>query len=241
MIVQKKTYLIKTMAIALSGIGFLALPMQSFAAGAWVEARQAYFTATDTAETAFKAGYNFDNGLGLMVTNAYNTSKFDQFSHSWNEFEGWYPLFKITPAFTIAPGLILTSTSAGSTVSGYVDFKYRFTDDFNVTTRYRYNHRNYDTMDLNKKEDKDDTHQIVMYFNYRINESFDYTLEPDYFYRVNDFHSANGKDYNWQINNKLTYNYDKHWKPYIEASWLDRVKSKNSEQYRFRIGVRYNL
>src|SRR5471030_911376 len=93
-----------------------------FAAGAWIESREAYNTGTEQNEMAFRAGYNFSNGAGVMLTNAYDMGKLDQFKSSWNELEGWYPLFHVTPEFTILPAYIVTSTSAGSGESPYVDF-----------------------------------------------------------------------------------------------------------------------
>ena len=41
-------------------------------AGAYVETREAYNTASELHEVILRAGYNFDMGTGLMFTNAYN-------------------------------------------------------------------------------------------------------------------------------------------------------------------------
>ena len=214
-------------------------PISAFAAGAWIEGREAFNTASEQHEFVLRGGYNFDGGAGIMLTNAYNTGKLDQFKHSYNELEGWYPLFKPTTEFTVSPALILTNNADGSTVSPYVDFNYKFIPDFNVTLRYRYNNKNYDSVDLNGSKNKDSTHQFVMYWNLKINEEWAYTFEPDYFIHVKDFHSKNGKDHNWELNNKLTYTLTPRWKPYVEASWLDRWSQYEREQYRFRVGIRY--
>lgn len=226
---------IKAVVLSLSAL----YSVHSFSAGPWIEVREAYNTASKKHEFVLRGAYNFSNGAGIMLTNAYNTNKYDELKHSYNEIEGWYPFFKPTQEFTVSPALIITDNTDGSTVSPYVDMNYKFTPDFNVTFRYRYNHKNYETPDLNGNNDKDSTHQLVMYWNYKINDTWAYTFEPDYFMNINDYHRANGKDHSWELNNKLVYTYDQHWKPYVEASWLDRSVQYDKEQYRFRVGIRY--
>ena len=57
-------------------------------AGAYVETREAYNTASDLHEVILRAGYNFDMGAGIMATNAYNVGRWDEIKHSYNEIEG---------------------------------------------------------------------------------------------------------------------------------------------------------
>lgn len=208
-------------------------------AAGYIEAREAYNTASDKHELAVRAGYGFENGAGIMYTNAYNTNRWNELKTSYNELEGWYPIYKATPALTFQLGGLVNSSSAGSGTSGYGDVNYKFTPDFNVTARYRYNHKNYDTLNTLGEYDKNDTHQFVMYWNLKINNTWSYTFEPDYYIAVNDFRQKTGKDHSWELNNKLTYTYNQHWKPYLELSWLDRWVDYSKEQYRIRVGVRY--
>ena len=133
----------------------------SAVAGAYVETREAYNTASELHEVILRAGYNFDKGAGLMFTNAYNVGKWDELKHSYNEIEGWYPLFKPTDKLTFQPGGLLNDSSAGSGGAIYLDTNYKFLDWFNLTFRYRYNHNNYDTPDYNGQMDKNDTHESL--------------------------------------------------------------------------------
>ena len=208
-------------------------------AAGYIEAREAYNTASDKHELALRAGYGFDNGAGLMYTNAYSTNRWNELKTSYNELEGWYPVYKATPFLTFQLGGLINSNTAGSGVSGYGDINYKFTPDFNVTARYRYNHKNYDTLNTLGNYDRNDTHQFIMYWNLKINDTWSYTFEPDYYIAVNDFRQKNAKDHSWELNNKLTYTYNSHWKPYLELSWLDRWVDYSKEQYRIRMGVRY--
>ncbi|MGE5915700.1 oligogalacturonate-specific porin KdgM family protein, partial [Klebsiella pneumoniae] len=96
-------------------------------AGAYVETREAYNTASEMHEVILRAGYNFDMGAGLMFTNAYNVGKWDELKHSYNEIEGWYPLFKPTDKLTFQPGGLINDSSAGSGGAVYLDTNYKFT------------------------------------------------------------------------------------------------------------------
>ncbi|PHI29448.1 porin OmpL [Budvicia aquatica] len=210
-------------------------------AGAYVETRTAYNTASDLNEVILRGGYNFDMGAGLMFTNAYNVGKWDEIKHSYNEIEGWYPLFKPTDKLTIQPGGLINDNRDGSGGAAYLDINYKFTPTFNLTFRYRYNHSNYDTMDLNGDMNKNDTHELANYWNFKVTDALSYTFEPHLFLRVNDFNSKNDKDHHWEITNKFSYKVDQNWMPYLELQWLDRWNYYNSEQYRIRLGVRYSF
>ncbi len=87
--------------------------------------------------------------------------------------------------------------------------------------------------------DKNDTHELANYWNFKVTDAFSYTFEPHFFQRTNDYHSKNGKDHHWEITNKFSYQIDTHWRPYLELQWLDRWNDYNQEQYRIRLGVRY--
>lgn len=122
-------------------------------AGAYVETREAYNTASERHEVILRAGYNFDMGAGLMFTNAYDVGKWDEIKHSYNEIEGWYPLFKPTAKLTFQPGGLINDNKDGSGGALYLDTNYKFANAFNLTFRYRYNHNNYDTPDFNGEMD----------------------------------------------------------------------------------------
>ncbi|WP_312315455.1 porin OmpL [Atlantibacter sp.] len=220
----------------------LILPVASpVLAGAYVETREAYNTASDMHEVILRVGYNADSGAGIMATNAYDAGRWDQIKHSYNEIEGWYPLFKPTDKLTFQPGGLINDNRDGSGGAVYLDTNYKFTPTFNLTVRYRYNHNNYDTPDFNGKMDKNDTHEFANYWNFKLTDDFTYIFEPHFFQRVNDYHSKNGKDHHWEITNGFRYKLDQHWLPYLELQWLDRWNDYNKEQYRIRLGLRYSF
>ncbi|VTR61003.1 Porin ompL precursor [Serratia fonticola] len=74
---------------------------------------------------------------------------------------------------------------------------------------------------------RNDTHEIANYWNFKLSDELNYTFEPHYFIRVNDFNSKNGKSHHWEITNKFSYKIDTHWMPYLELQWLDRWNDYN--------------
>jgi hypothetical protein len=220
-------------------VGLLINSLNALAEGPWVESREAYNTASKQNELALRGGYYFSNGAGVMITNAYDLGEINTLKESYNEVESWYPLFRLNNFTNISPGGIINSSVNGSSISWYLDLKNNISNEINISSRYRYNHKNYETTDNTGQMDYDDTHQLTIFTNLKITDKFTYTFEPDYFKHVNNFYSRNGKNSNWEINNKFSYMISSKWNPYIEVSWLDRWNTYNKDQYRFRTGLRF--
>lgn len=175
-----------------------------------------------------------------MLTNAYNTGTYDRLKHSWNELEGWYPLLSLQD-FTWYGGAIVNENTDGSGGAAYFDFKYQVSTPLSFVLRTRYNYRNYDSVTYNGGIQPDNTGEFHLGAYYVISPELTYYLEPTYMQQVNDFHSDNGRDHHWEVNNVFTYTGFHHWAPYLEAAWMDRVASENAENYRIRLGLRYNF
>lgn len=216
----------------------LSVSAHSWASSGFIELRNAWMTGSESDEFKLGGGYNFDNGAGVLFSTLYNVDKFNQLKHSYNELEGWYPIVKYD-AWTFNLGSLVDSNSDGSWGAVYLDNNYRFTDDFNVSLRYRYNYNNHKNLSLDEQMKYNNNHQINMYWNYKINQTWSYTFEPDVYFNTENFNRSNGKDHSWELNNKLVWNWMPHWRPFFEASWLDRYIESNREQYRFRVGIRY--
>ncbi|HCJ5524744.1 TPA: porin OmpL [Klebsiella pneumoniae] len=208
--------------------------------GAWVEAREAYETGYDRHELAFRGGYDFASSAGIMLTNAYDTGKYDQLKHSFNELEGWYPLYSFEN-FTLMGGAIVNENSDGSGGAAYFDFRYVVDPALSFVLRTRYNYRNYDSINLHNNMQPNDTGEFHLGMNYVINPDWTYYLEPTYVQQVNDFHSANNRDHHWEINNVITYTGFINWRPYVEIGYMDRVTAEHEDNYRIRLGLRYNF
>lgn len=218
----------------------LALMLPAFShAGGFLEIREAWNSASEEHQFKLGAGYNFTNGAGLLFQTVYNTAELDQFKHSFDEIEGWYPLWNITDKLDLSPGGILNSTSAGSTTAPYLQLGYSATPALAMAFKYRYNHTNYKTRDLNGEMNYNDSHQLILVVNYKINEAFSYEFEPDYYLNTDEYSRKNGKDHSWELNHKLTWKVTQNWRPFIQLSWLDRDCNNHAEQYRIRLGVRY--
>lgn len=218
----------------------MAFSIPALSAGPWIEARDGYETAYNRHELAFRGGYDFNNGAGVMLTNAYNLEAYEQLKHSWNELEGWYPFLSLSE-LTIFVGAIVNENTEGSGGAGYFDFRYTVSPSLSFTLRTRYNYRNYDSVNYLGKKDPDNNMETHIGMNYVINNEWNYYLEPAYYSHFNDFHASNDKNYHWEVDNVFTYTGFKHAQPYFSAAYMDRVTAKHDDNYRIRIGLRYNF
>lgn len=214
------------------------IPCMCQAAG-YIEVREAWNSASEEHQFKLGAGYNFANGAGLLYQSAWNTGKLDQLKHTFDELEGWYPLWAITDNLTLSPGGIINSTSAGSATSPYVQLGYKYSDRLGMAFKYRYNHMNYRTPDLQGEQKYNDSHQLIAVINYKINPGLTYEFEPDLFLNTGEYRRKNGRDHSWELNHKLTWKMTDSWRPFVQLSWLDRDIRNNAEQYRIRLGIRY--
>ncbi len=208
----------------------------------YIEVREAWDSASKEHQFKLGAGYHFRNGAGLLYQTTYNTGRnLDQLEHSFDEIEGWYPLWKMTDALTLYAGGLINSTSSGSTIAPYIQFGYLVSPDFAVAFKYRYNHMNYQTRNLTGIMDYNDSHQFIVVANYKINEVLNYEFEPDLYINSGEYHRKNGKGHSWELNHKVTWKMSNTWRPFIQLSWLDRDAGNHAERYRIRLGIRYYL
>lgn len=215
-------------------------PSISFSAGSWIDVRDGYETAYNRHELSFRGGYNFDNTAGIMFTSAYNLEAMNQFDYSWRELEGWYPLVNYNK-FWVTGGALFNGNTDGSGGAGYFDFKSMLREDLTVTLRTRYNYRNYDSDNIYSRRKPANTLESHLGVSYNINNDWNYYFEPAYFKHLNNFRSANNKSYHIEVDNMLTYLGFKHIQPSIELAYLDRSAQRNRNNYRIRVGLRYNF
>lgn len=225
------------------GILFLSLIFfspSSFSTGSWIDIRDGYETAYSRHELSLRGGYDFANTAGIMLTSAYNLEAMEQFKHSWSELEGWYPLITFKP-LAISGGALINENTEGSGGAGYFDFKYLAKEDLTVTVRTRYNYRNYDSENLYSNRKPADTFESHVGVNYAISKEWNYYFELAHFKHLNNFHAGNDKGYHVEVDNVLTYIGFKHIQPSLSLAYLDRSVQKNNENYRIRLGLRYNF
>lgn len=227
-----------------SKFSYIAVPLCVYClpvySGGFVEVREAYNTASEEHQLKLGAGYNFKNSAGLLYQSTFNTGKdLNQLKHSFDEIEGWYPVWEITDALTFYGGGLINSTKAGSTTAPYIQLGYVATPDFALAFKYRYNHMNYQTRDLTGEMNYNDSHQLIIVANYKISDVLSYEFEPNLYINTADYHRKNGKDKSWEINNKFTWKMTQAWRPFVQVSWLDRDLNNHAEQIRLRLGIRY--
>lgn len=73
----------------------------AYAGGGYLEIREAWNSASEEHQLKLGVGYNFDNGAGALYQSAFNTGKnWNQLKHSFDEIEGWYPIWNINESTT---------------------------------------------------------------------------------------------------------------------------------------------
>lgn len=211
-----------------------------YAAGGYIEIREAWNSASEEHQLKLGAGYNFDNGAGVIYQSAFNTGQsLDQLKHSFDEIEGWYPLWKINKSTTFFVGGLVNVTKDGSTTAPYVHVAYNANKDLVLVAKYKYNHLNHMTSNVYGEMDYNDNHQLILVANYKITDTLAYEFEPNLYINTADYDRKNNKDHSWEINNKLTWKMTQQWRPFIQISWLDRDSKNHAEQIRIRLGIRY--
>ncbi len=207
--------------------------------GVFIEASDSWYSAVNQHDVKMVGGYGFTNGAGVMLTNAYNIGKGDNIHQGYNELEGWYPLPSTTGFLSFMPGALINANNLGSGLAGYINMNMTFSPTFNVSTRYRYNHRNSRTINTVDEYNYNDSHQFIVYFNLQASEKLALVVEPNYFIHLNQFRAANNSKYHWEVNAAARYRIDENWMPFVELGWLDRHTLNQQEQVKIKLGVRY--
>ncbi|MBA8199448.1 porin OmpL [Citrobacter freundii] len=212
----------------------------AYAGGGYLEIREAWNSASEEHQLKLGVGYNFDNGAGALYQSAFNTGKnWNQLKHSFDEIEGWYPIWNINESTTFFIGGLVNTTKEGSTTSPYFHIAYKANKDLVLVTKYKYNHMNYETLNLYGEMDYNDSHQLILVANYKITDTLAYEFEPNLYINTADYNRKNKKDHSWELNHKFTWKMTQQWRPFIQVSWLDRDTKNHAEQIRIRLGIRY--
>lgn len=99
----------------------------------------------------------------------------------------------LSNGFFIRPGLSTLVSSAGSTSRPFVTTGYKVNANWDMSVRYRYGHRNYDTLDKNKQLDRDDAHNLTLWTGYKVSPGLTLEYQFDAIQKVNNFNNDNLK------------------------------------------------
>lgn len=191
----------------------------------------------------------FDNGFGLSLEGRWGQHANDKtpnrpFSESVSngtEVIASY-LYKINNTFSLEPGLSLDSTSSYNNYRPYVRGKANITNDLSVSLRYRPYYKrnsNYIGTSSNTSENGYNLTSVIAY-----NFLSDYTLEYELDYQKANSAGvklADNESYSLSHDVKLTYKWDKNWRPYVAVGNVPEATTTDNRQTRYRVGVQYNF
>lgn len=210
-------------------------------AGAFFEIRERFRTNTSIHQLKVGGGYYFDNGAGVLVSQFYNMGgEYEQFKHSFNEYEGWYPVWKSEDKkWRVDVGAQLDSDSSGSSECANIGFTYFISDILSTGARYRFINMNHKTRNPDGDIRYHDQHQIDLYFNYKINSQWMLALNPTYYYHMNEFTGINGKRHHFEMMANVIYKMTDHWSMIPHVGWMDKDASDDNQAWLIGLTTRY--
>ncbi|ACS85828.1 oligogalacturonate-specific porin KdgM [Musicola paradisiaca] len=207
----------------------------------------------DTAKAGHKdrlsISHRFANGFGLSSEVKWAQSSkdstpnkpFNEQVSNGTEVVASY-VYKFNNVFSIEPGFSLESSSTSNNYRPYIRGRANVTSDLSVALRYRpYFKRNSGSIGSSSSTtDK----------GYTLTGNIDYTFLKDYTigyeleYKkatAGETILADNDDYDFTHNVKLSYKWDKNWKPYVEVGNVSEGKTTDNRQTRYRVGVQYSF
>ncbi|MCO7261801.1 oligogalacturonate-specific porin KdgM [Dickeya zeae] len=206
----------------------------------------------DTAKAGHKdrltIAHRFANGFGLSSEVKWAQSSNDktpdkpfneQISNGTEVIASY--VYKFNNTFSIEPGLSLESGSSGNNYRPYIRGRANVTDDLSVALRYRpYFKRN--SGNIGKDNTTDKGYTLTGNIDYTFLQAYTIGYELEYKKATSgEVVLADNDDYEITHNVKLSYKWDKNWKPYVEVGNVAGSKSTDERQTRYRVGVQYSF
>ncbi|MBP2847113.1 oligogalacturonate-specific porin KdgM [Dickeya oryzae] len=150
-------------------------------------------------------------------------------------------VYKFNDIFSIEPGLSLESASSSNNYRPYIRGRAKVTDDLSVALRYRpYFKRN--NGNIGKDNTTDKGYTLTGNIDYTFLQVYTIGYELEYKKATSgDTILSDNDDYDITHDVKLSYKWDKNWKPYIAVGNVSGSKSTDERQTRYRVGVQYNF
>jgi oligogalacturonate-specific porin family protein len=187
------------------------LPLACASQATTLDTRLSYDTVNKDYIDRIYVGNTWSNGLAgsleanFLLTGIKNSDKIDAMHTGNTEVVGWWT-YRFSPELFIRPGLstlvnagttstatLAAGTTGGSTSRPFVTLGYKAADDLDMSLRYRFQHRNYNTMDLSKQLDRDNAHNLTLWFGYKLSDSVNLEYQLDYIKKINNYTNDNGK------------------------------------------------
>lgn len=192
----------------------------------------------------------FANGFGLSVEAKWRQSKYDTtpnrpFSEpvsNGTEVVASY-VYNIDKTWSLEPGFSLDSNSDSNNYRPYLRGKVNITNDLSYSLRYRpYYKRNSSNIGQKGKQTDESGYNITGVLSYKFLKDWQVDYEMDY-KKSNQYQNYQFDKETWKLEHdvKLSYKWDKNWKPYTAIGNVAENGKSDHRQTRFRVGVQYSF
>ncbi|MFP9228451.1 oligogalacturonate-specific porin KdgM family protein [Pectobacterium cacticida] len=154
-------------------------------------------------------------------------------------------VYKIDKTFQIEPGFSLDSSSTSNNYRPYLRGKAAITDDLSISLRYRPYYKRNSGLNVGKSNGDPSVekgYQLTSVISYKFLKDFQVDYELDY-KKVTKAGVViyDNDNYDFTHDVKLSYKWDKNWKPYTAVGNVAEGGKSDHRQTRFRVGVQYSF
>lgn len=192
----------------------------------------------------------FANGFGLSVEAKWRQHKndttpnrpFSETVSNGTEVVASY-VYNFDKTWSIEPGFSLDSSSDSNNYRPYLRGKVNITNDLSYSLRYRpYYKRNSGNIGLKGKQTDETGYNITGVLSYKFLKDWQVDYEMDY-KKSNQYQNYQFDKETWKLEHdvKLSYKWDKNWKPYTAIGNVAQDGKSDHRQTRFRVGVQYSF
>ncbi|QLG87196.1 hypothetical protein HQ393_02440 [Chitinibacter bivalviorum] len=230
---------------ALIALACSAITLQAHALS--IDFRGQYKTGSEAYESRFLFGHDFANGIGGSIEYTMNnTSKsgegIDQVNWKDTEYQIYYK-YKLNDTVTLIPSaLIDVVRSKGDIYKIGLQANWAFAPSWRFDSRLRYEYKDYESKDLSKHLDHDNTTRMDLWLRKAVNEQIDTYYNFRWDYKLNNYEYVNKSPNYFENNLGVSYKVTPAFKPYAEIGYLgDTANAQQDAEWRIRIGAGYSF
>ncbi|QZN95317.1 oligogalacturonate-specific porin KdgM family protein [Symbiopectobacterium purcellii] len=193
--------------------------------------------------------HRFEQGFGLSVEARWGqhandktpNKPFNESVSNGTEVIASY-LYNFNKTFSLEPGFSLDSTSSVNNYRPYLRGKANLTNDLSVSLRYRpYYKRTSGNIGTSGRTSENGYNLTsVIAYNFLKNYTVEYELD---YQKANaaGIKLADNDSYSFGHDVKLSYKWDKNWRPFVAVGNVPESGTTDNRQTRYRVGVQYSF
>ncbi len=151
-------------------------------------------------------------------------------------------VYKFNKTWSLEPGFTMASSSSANEYKPYLRAKVNITDDLSYSFRYRPYYKRTSSNIGTSKNTGEHGYNLTGVLSYSFLKDWQVDYEMDY-KQANKYGSFQSDNENWKLDHdvKVSYKWDKNWKPYAAVGNVADSGTNDHRQTRFRVGVQYSF